>query len=84
MKKALIAAALWLGIAGPALAVGGIADITIYDRAENRTLPVYYHAGRYFVAGKPGNEYPCRGLGLTREPRSHSILPFSLSHQNWC
>ena len=57
MKKALIAAALWLGIAGPALAVGGIADITIYDRAENRTLPVYYHAGRYFVAGKPGNEY---------------------------
>lgn len=57
MKKALIAAALVCGIAGPAWAVGGIADVTIYDRAENRTLPVYYHAGRYYVAGKPGNEY---------------------------
>lgn len=57
MKKALIAAALLFGFAAPAVAVGGIADITIYDRAENRTLPVYYHAGRYYVAGKPGNEY---------------------------
>ena len=46
-----------LGIAGHALAVGGIADVSVYDRAENRTLPVYYHEGRYYVAGKPGNEY---------------------------
>lgn len=57
MKKALIAAALVLGLAGPAWAVGGVADVTIFDRAENRVLPVYYHAGRYYVAGKPGNEY---------------------------
>jgi hypothetical protein len=34
-----------------------MADVTIYDRAEQRVLPVYYHAGRYYVAGKPGNEY---------------------------
>ena len=57
MKKALFAAALMLGIAGHALAVGGIADVSVYDRAENRNLPVYYHEGRYYVAGKPGNEY---------------------------
>lgn len=57
MKKALITAALLMGMAGPALAVGGVADVTIYDRAENRTLPVYYHEGRYYVAGKPGNQY---------------------------
>ena len=60
MKKALIAVVLLGllgGIAGHAKAVGGIADVSIYDRAENRTLPVYYHAGRYYVAGKPGNEY---------------------------
>ncbi|MCE9639360.1 MAG: hypothetical protein K8S22_04285 [Betaproteobacteria bacterium] len=44
-------------MAGQALAVGGVADVTVYDRAENRTLPVYYHEGRYYVAGKPGNEY---------------------------
>lgn len=57
MKKALIAAVLLFGMAGQALAVGGVADVTIYDRAENGTLPVYYHDGRYYVAGKPGNEY---------------------------
>ena len=40
-----------------ALAVGGLTDITIYDRTEGRTLPVYWHDGKAFVAGKPGNEY---------------------------
>ena len=57
MKKALIAAALLFGTAGQGWAVGGVADVMIYDRAENRTLPVYYHQGRYYVVGKPGNEY---------------------------
>lgn len=57
MKKALITAALLLGMTGQALAVGGVAEVTVYDRAENRTLPVYYHEGRYYIAGKPGNEY---------------------------
>ncbi len=56
MKKALIAAALLFGSIGQALAVGSIADVTVYDRAENRTLPVHYHEGRYYVIGKPGNE----------------------------
>ena len=41
-------------IASPALAVGSLADVSVYDRAENRTLPVYYHQGRYYVAGRPG------------------------------
>jgi hypothetical protein len=57
VKKALIAALILCGAAGQALAVGSVADVTIYDRAENRTLPVHYHAGRYYVVGKPGNEY---------------------------
>ena len=57
MKKALIAAALLFGCTGQALAVGSVADVTVYDRAENRTLPVHYHEGRYYVVGKPGNEY---------------------------
>ncbi|MGH8616692.1 MAG: hypothetical protein ACREUW_03310 [Burkholderiales bacterium] len=43
--------------AGPAHAVGTLADITIYDRTEGRTLPVYRHQGRHYVVGKPGNEY---------------------------
>jgi hypothetical protein len=57
VKKALIAAILMFGGAAQALAVGSIADVTIHDRAENYTLPVYYHEGRLYVVGKPGNEY---------------------------
>lgn len=40
-----------------AQAVGSLVDVAVYDRAENRTLPVYFHGGRYYVVGKPGNEY---------------------------
>ena len=43
--------------ASPAHAVGSLADITLYDRTEGRTLPVYRHQGRHYVIGKPGNEY---------------------------
>ena len=46
--------------AGSAHAVGRLADITVYDRAEHRTLPVYRHEGRYYVVGRPGNEYQVR------------------------
>ena len=56
-----IAAAMALCSAtGTAGAVGGIADVTVYDRVENRTLPVYRHDGRYYVVGRPGNEYQVR------------------------
>lgn len=48
------------GATGTAGAVGGIADVTVYDRAENLTLPVYRHEGRYYVVGRPGNEYQIR------------------------
>jgi len=44
----------------PAAAVGHIADIVIYDRAQNRTLPVHLHQGRHYVVGHPGNEYEIR------------------------
>lgn len=57
MNKWLVAALLWLGSTSLSIAAGGIADVTIYDRVENRTLPVYYHQGSYYVVGKPGNEY---------------------------
>jgi hypothetical protein len=38
-------------------AVGSLADVSIYDRNEGRELPIYFHHGKYYVAGKPGNEY---------------------------
>ena len=44
----------------PASAVGHLADIVIYDRAQNRDLPVYVHEGRHYVVGHPGNEYEIR------------------------
>jgi hypothetical protein len=46
-------AALSLG----AHAVGRLADLSILDRATGRELPVYWHEGRAYVVGKPGNEY---------------------------
>ncbi|OLC69412.1 MAG: hypothetical protein AUH79_01385 [Betaproteobacteria bacterium 13_1_40CM_4_64_4] len=33
------------------------ASVEIVDRSEGRVLPVYWHQGRRYVVGKPGNEY---------------------------
>jgi hypothetical protein len=57
---AALAAGLLAGCAGPAAAVGGLADLSVYDRSEGRTLPVHWHGGRAYVVGKPGNEYQIR------------------------
>jgi hypothetical protein len=56
MKRFFCTVALVLA-AGQALALGNFADVTLYDRVEQRTLPVYWHEGRAYVVGKPGNEY---------------------------
>ena len=53
----LAGAALALALSTQALAVGGLADVNVYDRTEQRRLPVYWHEGRAYVVGKPGNEY---------------------------
>jgi len=47
-------------ISATAAAVGGLADVSVYDRSEGRQLPVYWHEGRAWVVGKPGNEYAVR------------------------
>lgn len=58
MKTALkTLAALALLSAGNALALGSLVDVAVYDRAEGQTLPVHTHRGKYYVAGRPGNEY---------------------------
>ena len=36
---------------------GSLVDLAVYDRTEGRPLPVYWHQGRAYVVGKPGNEY---------------------------
>lgn len=58
--RSLILAAALMSTAVPAFAVGSLADVTIYDRASGRILPTYYSDGRWYVAGRPGNEYEIR------------------------
>ncbi len=56
MRRRLLFFCLSMAVA-PALAAGGLADVQIHDRAAGRTLPIYESGGRWFIAGKPGNEY---------------------------
>ena len=50
-------ALLGFACAAPAWALGGLADLSVYDRTEGKPLRVYWHEGRAYVVGKPGNEY---------------------------
>lgn len=62
MKRLGLVAALLAtaGLSGQANAVGRLVDVSIYDRTQGRELPVYFDGGKYYVAGKPGNEYQVR------------------------
>lgn len=53
-------AALLASFSAQAAAVGGLADVAVFDRNEGRQLPVYWHESRAWVVGKPGNEYSVR------------------------
>ena len=67
LRNKIIYLSLLAGFSGVAGAVGGIADVTVYDRVENRTLPIYQHNGRYYMVGKPGNEYQIRVANRGRQ-----------------
>ncbi len=53
----LAGAALALALSTQAFAYGRLAQVSVYDRNENRQLPVYWHDGKAYVVGRPGNEY---------------------------
>ena len=58
MKRIQALAAAALAAASlSAHAVGRLADVSIFDRANAREVPVTWHDGRAYVVGKPGNEY---------------------------
>jgi len=58
--KTITSAIVLCSGAGAAGAVGNLADVAVYDRAQGRTLQVYQYEGRHYVVGKPGNEYQIR------------------------
>ncbi len=64
--KTLLAVAA-LSYASHALALGGLADLSVYDRTERRQLAVHWHEGRAYVVGKPGNEYQVALRSRSRE-----------------
>lgn len=64
------AAALAVALGTPAWAVGRMADLSVYDRSEGRSLQVYWHEGRAWVIGKPGNEYQV----MLRNRRGEDLL----------
>ena len=41
----------------PAAAIGSMLDVNVIDRNTGETLPMYWHDGRWWVPGKPGNRY---------------------------
>lgn len=67
MKPVHILLAAALLCPGVTLAHGGLADISLYDRAGGKRLQVYWHEGRAYVAGKPGNEYQISLRNRSRE-----------------
>ena len=57
MKARTMLVLLGLLCATQARAHGGLIDLSVYDRTDGRRLAVYWHEGRAYVVGKPGNEY---------------------------
>lgn len=53
--------------AGAVHAIGSLAEITVIDRNTGQTLPVYYHQGRHYVAGRPGARYGVRVFNKSGE-----------------
>jgi hypothetical protein len=64
-RRSLLLAGLVLGLAGCSLppdaaAVGRAVSVEIVDRDTGQVLEVYQHAGRSYVAGRPGARYAIR------------------------
>jgi hypothetical protein len=67
MKARTMLVLLGLLCATQARAHGGLIDLSVYDRTEGKRLAVYWHEGRAYVVGKPGNEYQVSVRNRLRE-----------------
>ena len=66
----IVAAVFAIAASFAAQAVGRHADLTLFDRATGRELPVHWHDGKAYVVGRPGNEYQ---IGI-RNRRGEDLL----------
>jgi hypothetical protein len=60
IRPLLTFAALITSLAWGFAHAGALADLEVYDRTAGRTLPIYEHAGRLYVAGEPRHQYELR------------------------
>lgn len=70
LETAAAVAALIVAVAiAPAAeaGAGALARVDVYDRHADEALPLYRHAGRRYVEGRPGNEYAVRIRNCTGE-----------------
>jgi hypothetical protein len=58
--RSLLLALLATSFLPTTVTAGALAALEIYDRTAHRTLDVYEHAGRLYVAGEPGHRYEVR------------------------
>ncbi len=79
MKPVHILLAAALLAPGVTLAHGALADLSVYDRSEAKRLQVYWHEGRAYVAGKPGNEYR---ISLRSRQREEILAVVSVDGMN--
>jgi len=67
MKARTMLLLLGFACAMQARAHGGLIDLSVYDRTDGKRLAVYWHEGRAYVVGKPGNEYQVSVKNRLRE-----------------
>ncbi len=78
----LLAAASALALtacATPATAIGSMVDVNVTDRVTGETLPMYWHDGRWWVPGKPGNRY---AVTLTNRSGGRTLTVISVDGVN--
>ncbi len=63
----------------PAAAIGSMVDINVIDRISGETLPMYWHDGRWWVPGKPGNRY---AVSLTNRSGGRTLNVISVDGVN--
>lgn len=63
--SALLVGTALLGSFSTAAHAGSLAQVRLIERNSGQVLPVYYHQGEYWVAGRPGANYSIDITNLT-------------------